>query len=142
MSRLELALDLTKNHGTRTFGDITVFMTWHGSKQEPCIVLMPTAKIGHENVVPCVVALSTAWAWAEETGDGRHCARWSLMFAKWLGFNPHNVNDVMRITSVVRNCLGDLLTIPPRPNEKVVVADAIRTDEYGRQHHSEIVENV
>ncbi len=133
-------LDLTQVHAQRTFGDITVFFTWFGQRNKPVMVLMPTARIGHERVIPCVVPVESAWAWAEETGDGRHCARASTQFAKLLGLNAASVNDVMRITSIVRECMHDLLTIPPKPvTDRIVVADAIRTDANGKQHHSEIM---
>ncbi len=135
-------LDLTKVHFQRTYGDITLFGSWFGQDRRPALVLMPTHRIGWSGVVPCVVPLASAWKWAPETGDPAHAARISLMFAERLSLTPHNPMTCMRITTIVRDAIGDLLTIPPKPTETVVVADAIRTDEDGKQHHSEVVEHV
>lgn len=134
------ALDLTRYHARRTFGDITAIMTWWlaNERRRPCLVLVPTTQIGREQIIPCVVPQDAAWAWAEETGDGRHCARTSAQFAAYLGL-PEHPNSAMRVTFIIRECMGDLLTIPPMPVERDVVADAIRTDSDGREHHSEIM---
>ncbi|WP_036289558.1 hypothetical protein [Methylosinus sp. PW1] len=136
-------LDLTKTHFVRTFGDITAIGAWFGQKKRPALVLAPTARLGIAPIIPCVVPLSSAWKWAEETGDGRLCARLSVSFADYLGLNSANVRDVMRVTSIIRECLGDLISMPPKPIEdSIVVADIIRTDESGKQQHHEVIENV
>jgi hypothetical protein len=137
------ALDLNHTKSSRQFGDITAMFTWIGKDKTPCVALVPTNLIGKRPIRPCVIPMTSSWAWAEETGDGAHCARQSMIFAECLGLNPANVNDVMRVTSIIRECLGDLLAMPPKPTERVVVADAIRVDhDSGKEHHSEIVENV
>lgn len=137
-------LDLTRCHFTKAHGDITVFGTWllQQNGATPALVLLATAKVGNENAIPCIVPLSTAWAWSEEIGDPRHAAQRSYWFAANMGLNAHNIATVMRVTSIIRDHLGDLLSIPPRPHDKVVVADAIRTDQYGKEHHSEVIERV
>lgn len=135
-------LDLTQVHFQRTFGDITLFGTWFGEQRRPALVLLPTYMIGYAGVVPCVVPLASAWKWAEETGDPRHAARISRMFAQSLSLSPDNIATLMRITTIIRDHIGDLIAIPPKPTECRVVADAIRTDEDGRQHHSEVIEHV
>jgi len=135
-------LDLNITQFKRVFGDITVVGTWFGKDHKPAIVLMPTNLMGVRQIIPCVVPLTSAWAWAEETGNGSHCARQSAIFAEALGLNTANINEVMRVTSIIRECMNDLLSIPPKPTERVVVADAIHTDASGKQHHTEIVENV
>lgn len=137
------ALDLTRYHSRRQLGDITIIFTWWlaDNARRPCLVLVPTIGLGSERIIPCVVPQSSAWAWAEETGDGRHCARTSAQFAAYLGL-PEHPNSAMRVTSIVRECMGDLLNIPPMPVERVAVADAIRIDADGREHHSEITDDV
>jgi hypothetical protein len=142
MTERRYDLDLTQSHFERRYGDITVFGTWFGKDRKPALVLLPTARVGSPDVTPCVVPLSSAWTWDENTGDGAHCARASVMFAQTLGLGFGHVNEVMKITSVIRDCLGDLINMPPKPTEAVVVADAIRTDSSGKQHHSEIIEHV
>lgn len=134
-------LDLTQTHFTRQYGDITVFGTWFGKDRKPALVLVPTNKLGSEYLVPCVVPLSQAWLWDEKDGDGAHCARVSCIFATNMGFN-FDTMKIMKITSLIRDNLGELVNIPPKPTETHVVADAIRTDSSGKQHHSEIIEHV
>lgn len=141
MTDLRYDLDLTQTHFQRTFGDITLFGTWFDKDRKPALVLVPTNKLGSEYIVPCVVPMSQAWVWDEATGDGAHCARVSCLFATNMGFG-FDTMKIMKITSIIRESIGDLLNIPPKPTEAVVVADAIRTDASGKQHHSEIIENV
>ena len=135
-------LDLTHCHAQRTFGDITAFMTWFGKRNMPALVLLPTRMIGREGAIPCVIPVSSAWAWAEETGDGAHCARASVEFARLLYGCAPSIAEVTRVMSIVRECMHDLLTIPPKPaTDRVVVADAVRTDANGKQIHSEIMDD-
>lgn len=141
MTDLRYDLDLTQTHFERNCGDITLFGSWFGKDRMPALVLVPTNKLGSEYIVPCVVPLSQAWVWDETTGDGAHCARVSCLFATNMGFG-FDTMKIMKITSIIRDNIGELINIPPKPTERIVVADAIRTDEYGREHHSEIVENV
>lgn len=133
-------LDLTQTHGQRRYGDITAFFSWHGDKREPCLAMLPTKLIGTDGVRAikvCIVPMSSAWRWDEHTGDGRHAAFTSAQFAISMGFTP-DVPRCVAITNIVRDCLGDLLTMPPKPRDLVTVADAIRIDADGREHHSEI----
>lgn len=137
-------LDLTQVHFQRTYGDITLYGTWFGEHRRPALVLIPTYLIGLDRykVVPCVVPLANAYLWAKETGDPRHCARVSKMFAEHLSLTAHNAMTLMRITTIIQDNLGELLAIPPKPAETYVAADAIRTDEHGKQHHAEILDHV
>jgi len=141
MTDLRYDLDLTQTHFERAYGDITLFGTWFGKNRRPALVLVPTNKIGSEYLVPCVVPMDGVWAWDEEKGDGAHCARVCVLFATNMGFGFDTMR-MMKIASIIRENIGELYKIPPKPTERIVVADAIRTDEYGREHHSEIVENV
>lgn len=137
-------LDLTKTHWRRPFGDVIAFGSWFGAKERaPCLVLVHASKYGKEDAVPCVVMLSDAWAWDEKVGDGRYCARMSIRFADALGLNIADRRVPLRLTSIIRECLGDLLATPPKPYEDTrVVADAILTDlNSGKQVHREIVEH-
>jgi hypothetical protein len=141
MTQPRYDLDLTQVHFERPYGDITLFGTWFGKDRKPALCLVPTAKLGTEYITPCVVPMSQAWVWDEKDGDGAHCARVSCLFATNLGFG-FDTMKIMKITSIIGDNIGDLINIPPKPTEAVVVADAIRTDQSGKQHHSEIIENV
>lgn len=144
MARRSHFIDLTRYHARFRHGDLTVFLTWGGDTFHPCLVIVPAFAEGHERVTPCVVPLRMAWAWSEAIGDGRHCALTAYRFCQQLRITP-SVNACMRLTSIVRSHIGDLLTMPPATGlhfERVVVADAIRTDQSGRERHSEISERV
>lgn len=139
--RLSPDLDLTKYHQRRTLGDITLFLTWFGPKHERCLILIPTAKEGHEGVIPTGIMEKDAWLWDEKIGDGRYCARRTVEMLQCLGM-AFSMTRAQRVTDIIRSHLEDLARMPPKPTERKVVADAIVTHESGRQEHSEIVENV
>jgi hypothetical protein len=137
----QFCLDLSRVHATFRHGDITAHIAWFGDDLTPCLVLVPAHAEGHERVTPCIVPLRAAWVWSEAIGDGRHCALTAHQFCHHLRINP-SMQANFRITSIIRDHLQDLLTAPPCPYERVVVADAIRTGSDGRQHHSEIEERL
>ncbi|WP_333826865.1 hypothetical protein [Pararhodobacter sp.] len=128
------ALDLTQCHRTFTRGDVTVWLTWlrRGGQWEACMVLTPKRlmAISHERVTPCVIPMSRAWVWAEETGDFGDCLINAGVFCANLGFNPFNPKNPLKVIGIVRDHLGDLLTIPPRPADHrlSVTAEMIVTD--------------
>lgn len=141
MARREFCLDLSRYHDRFTHGDLTVYATWHGNDLHPCLAIVPSYYEGHERVTPCIVPQRQAWLWAENIGDGAHCAFIANQFCDHLRMNRNMTNN-FRISSVIRNHLGDLLAIPPAPFEFKVVADAFRTSSDGKQHHSEVRERV
>lgn len=141
MARRQFALDLSRYHSRHVHGDITVYMTWWGDALEPCIVLVPTRDEGWERTTPCIVPQKQAWLWSEGIGDGRHCARASVEFLHHLRFTG-SINAAMRVTSIIRDHLGDLLAMPPAPFERIVVADAIRIGNDGSEHYSEVTDRV
>lgn len=136
-------LDLNQVEWSHTYGDLTLFGTWVGDQQTPALVLVPTHNLGGDSrIIPCVVPLDSAWLWAEETGDPRHVAWATWTFANNLGLEASNAFTCMRIASAIRGNLGRLLAIRPKSTERVVVADAVITDESGRQRHAEIADHV
>lgn len=137
-----IALDLTRYAFRRQHGDITVYGTWFGEQQRPALVLVPSYREGFERVTPCVVPLENAWKWSEEVGDQQDAVQTAFQFAECLGLDGFNRFTLLRILSIVRDELGELLKIPPKPTEAVVVADAFRTDENGNVRHFEIKEHV
>lgn len=140
MARREFILDLTRYHGRHAHGDLTVFLTWFGNDLVPCLVIVPSYYEGHERVTPCIVPQRSAWLWSS-IGDGSHCALASYQFCKHLRMNT-SPGNVIRITSIIRDHIGDLLAIPPAPFETVVVGDALRRDLNGKEHYSEIRDRV
>ena len=140
MSLNGIALDLSKTYNTRQHGDLTCHFTWFGADAddvEPCICLVPTYRIlapGHAK--PCVIALSSAYKYAED----RYLMESALSIAEILGLGP---SAAYKVATVINDGLLELITMPPKPVERqVVVADAIVTDERGKQHHFEMVEDV
>lgn len=137
MARREHALDLTRYHARYAHGDLTVYLTWFGDELVPCLVIVPSHYEGHESSTPCIVLQRNAWIWSEALGDGAHCAISSYQFCHHLRIAPTPMSCI-RVTSIIRDHIGDLLAIPPCPFERVTLADAIRVDLDGKEHHSEI----
>lgn len=111
------AIDLTVYHRVIPRGDVLVYCTWlrRGGEWEPCLVLVRRGAIlSAERVIPCIVPMSMAHVWAEETGDFQNCLISAGHFCANMGFNPFNQKNPFKIISIVRDCLHDLLTIPPR----------------------------
>lgn len=138
----QYALDLTRYHHKRKHGDITAVYTWFGEELRPALVLIPTHRQHHEKTTPCVIPLENAWKWDEHVGDPAGCARTCYAFAGYLGLDPLSSMTLQRIASIIRDGLGELLNIPPKPDERIVVADAVITDEHGKQRHHEVLSDV
>jgi len=141
MARREFALDLTRYHARHQHGDLTVFLTWFGNDLLPCLVLVPTHYEGHDRVTPCIVLQKNAWIWSEAIGDGAHCARTSHQFCEHLRIRP-DATACIRVSSIIRDHIGDILSIPPAPFETAVMADVLRRDRDGKEHHSEVRDRV
>lgn len=144
MTDTKYALDLSVCHFAQKHGDITAIGTWFGTEsRRPCLVLVKTnAIISNERSAPCVIPLDNAWWWAEETGgiDIREQARTCMLFAEALGLNPHNKVSVMRVASIIRDHIGDLIRMPVAPTHDLkVVADLVYKDHVtGEEIHKEV----
>lgn len=111
------ALDLRQCQAVYSRGDVLVWVTWLRTTKEPALVLTPRrAVVSHDRVVPCVVPMSRAWAWAEETGDMGDILPTVGIFLANLGFNPLNKRNVLKLIGIIRDHLGDLITCPPMPH--------------------------
>ncbi|MBI1202619.1 MAG: hypothetical protein GC182_08930 [Rhodopseudomonas sp.] len=134
-------IDLTKNAWVKRHGDLTVFGTWYNDREDgwlPCLVILPTFR----PATPCVVMMDLSWIWSEEAGDPAWAADVSSGFAESLGLSPDK-KTCIRIAMIIRDHLGDLLTIPPRPADAMqIVADAIVKTQDGKERHAEIMGNV
>ena len=140
----KLQIDLSKRHDTFVHGDLSVILTWTQHNRRPALVLVPTFAVLHnQRVTPCIVPLDMAHMWDETTGDGRHCATTSMVFACNLSSEP-SPRLCFRITDLIREHLGDLLMCPPMPAfQQVEVAFATLTDrDSGKVTQSGITEDV
>ena len=143
----QFVLDLSEDRRcfTRYKGDITVIGTWLVQTGRPALVLVNSRRpIGHQTTIPCIVPIEHAWLWDEAMGDGRHCAVVTYGFANSLGMNAFDPKTLVMITSVIREHLGDLLTMPQQPNfDQRVVAEITKTDlDTGKVEEAEILTDV
>ncbi len=124
-----IAIDLTITHGVWRRGDLIVWLTWHMLRGEPLLVLTPNEIAHHERVIPCVVPLSAAWKWDERTGDEEQATITAAIFCANLGFSPYRRPNVLRVMSTIREHLGDLLSMPPMPDDtREKAAEIVITD--------------
>lgn len=137
----QFALDLTRYHARYAHGDLSVFLTWFGDTLAPSLVIVPSYYEGFDRVTPCVVLQKDAWIWSEAIGDGAHCASTAHQFCQHLRI-ASDPTTCIRVTSIIRDHIGDLLSVPPAPFERVVVADAFRRDSMGKEHHTEVTDRV
>ena len=120
-------LDLELEWQRFTYGDLTVILTWTLDDRRPAMVLLPTWR-RRRFLRPCVVKLDNAHLWDEHTGDPREAAEMSFDFAVTLGLGDHPAY-ALRVLSVIRECLGELLKVPPAPDYlRRPVADAQAID--------------
>lgn len=155
-------LDLSVSHFTRIKHGIRVQGIWlreddDPSGWEPSLALTRAATFklnsDEKDSNVCLVTMRQAWAWTEENEyerqfaphliaeKGRICARSCYLFALNLGMTAHNQFTLIKILSVVRDHIGDLLHMPPAPPlDKVVVADAVAIGSDGIERRAEIVD--
>ena len=134
-------LDLTQSAFVKSRGDLTLYGCWHGKRLRPCLVVMPAHKVG----VPLVVELDTAYKWNPDDmqADPRKVAPLIMQFLSKNGMDYANVFTHHRVLGFVQDHLGDLLMMPVKPLNTVVVADAFRTDhDTGKSTHQEIIKRV
>lgn len=123
-----LALDLTKYHWRRRYGDLTAYGTWHQTDEGwlPCLVLAPTnEREMARGIMPCILPLNDLWIWSEEIGNMNAAVKQAMNFAEGLGLDYGNPQVCIMVAMVIRDCIGDLASVPPYPQgDSVVVADA------------------
>lgn len=144
MSEARHALNLSRRHWVRPFGDVTAYGTWWLHDRRPCMVMVPSFRpLHYDRTRPCVIMMEDAWMWDEHIGDGAHVARQSAIFAEFL-FGTTSVRNVFRVTDIVRECLTDLLRMPPMPQfDRAIVADAVILEhETGKVREAEIKDDV
>lgn len=136
-------LDLTQSAFVKSRGDLTLYGSWFGRKLRPCLVVLPT--VFFHQPTPLVIQLDDAWRWNPDDPDvdvGRN-AMLVMRFLTANGMDYANHITHMRVISLIHDHLGDLLTMPGKPLNTVVVADAFRTDhDTGKTTHQEIIQRV
>lgn len=133
------ALDLTQPAFTHRSGDITVYGGWFGEDLRPCLALLPSYR--RRGFRPAVVLMDDAHMWDTQIGNPFYVRQEAPRMAVALGFEP-TPQTCARIANLINDHLSDLLRIRPKPAERAVVADALLTDEHGRQIHHEIQDRV
>lgn len=138
-----IALDLTKHHFCRKAGDLTVYGTWFGDQRRPCLVLVPANHNDATRYSPFVIPIDNAWIWSEEVGSPALQVDSADKACRALGMDYLNRFTLLKILCAIRDNMSDLLKMPPKPSEAVIVADAFRTDHAtGKVKHIEIAERV
>lgn len=136
------ALDLTEISWSHQHGDVTMIGTWfdNGEALRPCIAIVPSYR-SRDGFKPAVILVDDAWRWSAEFGQPGYVAVEAPKIVYSLGFDV-TPQQCARIANLIQDHMSDLLNIPPKPVERRVVADAIRTDENGKQTHTEILDHV
>ena len=136
-------LNLTESHFVKVRGELTMYGSWYGDRLRPCLAIVPTFR---NDKTPLLVELDSAYRWNpdDKDVDPRGCAALVMQFLHENGLDSGDILHAhMRVMSFIHDHLGDLLTMPPKPTNLVVVADAFRTDhETGKTTHQEIVKRV
>jgi len=120
----QLCIDLTHCHFRRVVGEFAVFGTWLkiGKDSEPCLVVTPVMQ-GTRSIKPAVIPLSSAWKYSQMAfADPKVVAHQVRQFA--IGMNKDSLAQVIALTDLINDCLSDLISMPPDPRERLVVADA------------------
>lgn len=115
-------IDLTHCHFRRVVGEFAVFGTWLkiGKDSEPCLVITPQRMFEGK---PAVIPLSSAWKYSQMAfADPQVVANQVRQFA--IGMNKDSLPQVIALTDLINDCLSDLISMPPDPRERLVVADA------------------
>lgn len=112
------AIDLTRHHFVKEYGDLRLYGTWlyreEEDDDEPALVIVPANR--REGFKPFVVPLSSAYLYTYPRRTAAAC----LEAAKGLGFD--GTQAPLKIANIVHDHLQDLIEIPENPTEAVVGA--------------------
>lgn len=135
-----IALDLTTYAWQRHVrGGYTFYGTWFRDEDgwQPCLAIVPSFQvISHVRTTPCVVPLRNAWLWAE---PGPYVAEQCGIFMAAMGL-AFDAQRVIRLAMSIHDHLGELIAMPPHPEEaKEVVAEIIGVDNAtGREFYATV----
>lgn len=143
MSNHKYALNLEVSQWRRTYGDVEVFGTWLWTTHEPVLAFVPAIRRKGRAFVPSVIRLNNTWIYSEELGDPRAAAAEAYQIAIALGAEPDRAT-CMKILGIIRDCLSDLINMPPAPESmRRVAAEIIHTNrETGEQRHAEVLDDI
>lgn len=138
-------LDLTVRAWTKDTRGLTAIGTWIRieGRFRPCMVLIRAGSEYSDRTVPCVITMDRAFVWYEDPAIGNpyEAALIACQFLEVLQA-PVDQRNVRNLITVVNDLLGDLLSIPPYPEQQLdrpVVAEVVLTDNVtGRTVETEI----
>lgn len=146
---MKATIDIDRYHFRRVLGDLTVIGTWiHIDDQwRQCLAIIRTGEELHEATTPCLITVDQAWLWSEAPGigDPRRAARIAREMLISLRMDENNINNAIRIASLIHDHLGDLLTIPPySPVEPapVIAEVTMRDTDTGKVREVELRDHV
>jgi hypothetical protein len=104
--------------------------TWCGENNTPCLVLVPSRRrMSHENTEPAILRLPNAWIYSDDVGDPVAAAEEVFGMIQAMGMTFTALLG-MRVLSLIRDHLEDLVKMPPKPDGiQHVVAEMMITDE-------------
>ena len=131
-------IDLSRNHFERTVSDITIRGIWipfpdNGDEAtEPALAI--TAAFRQSK--PWIIGLSAAFKY----DNPRYMARVSKDISDSIGLEP-NVFTWAKIAKVIDDHLSDLISMPPRPVNKILAAEGnMHID--GKNHSIQLFDTV
>ena len=140
-------LDLSRIAWAKRHGEIMAYGTWLKTDERgwrPVLVLVRAGDEMSDHCVPCIVTMDRIWLFDEAIGSEIVAADTIAGFIDPLRLTLSKAT-AFKLLSIIRDHIGDVLQIPPRPffADPTVVAEAIILDnETGRTVEKEIVENV
>lgn len=120
---MHVVLDLSKRHFLRRKGILTAIGTWLlvGDDYRPCLAIVRTGEEFADFTIPCVVTLDRAWIWSEEVGDEILAGHDAGRFMHALRLDGGDERQILRLLSIIRDNLGDLISMPPYEAQDLAV---------------------
>lgn len=120
MTARQHAIDLTRYTFKREVGELAIYGSWvyneDQENHEPALIVING--LNPKRFKPCVVALSAAYKYNEPV----YMAHVAKEFVHLLGLQD-SMTMAFKVAQLIEDSLGDLLTMPPNPTDKIVVAD-------------------
>lgn len=141
-------LDLTVYQWRQAHGDLTVFGTWLRVEDGTvgCLAIGWTRHLGKDPTRTGPVAVlrqESAWIFDEHVGDPVLAATEVVRWVRGLGMGEGPMQP-MRLLSIIRDHLEDLIRLPPRPEmeQKAVALAHMRDPGTGKIETVEVKDDV